>query len=240
MKVETVQASTDAAATGTKRTPTDRTGSTGSGGQNGGGGGDYGGKKSGSDLFEESDNYQDKFRIGMWFILLVVMMTFGGLIAAYVVIATNAALEWNPVDLPGPVLISTFLLISSSFTLHFSNRALAGEDQAKAKNLLLTTTILGGMFIASQILAWVELVNRGVYLASNPYAGFFYILTAVHALHVLGGIITLGYIVLRSWEPTGNSVELKRRRTFSGVTGWYWHFMGGLWIILLLMLGFWR
>jgi cytochrome c oxidase subunit III len=83
-------------------------------------------------------------------------------------------------------------------------------------------------------------VRQGIYVKGNPYAGFFYILTFVHAAHVLGGIALLGYIVLRTWNETVNEGELLRRKTFSKVAGWYWHFMGGLWILLFLLLQFWK
>ena len=96
------------------------------------------------------------------------------------------------------------------------------------------------MFISSQLLAWVELVQRGVYMASNPYAGFFYILTAVHALHVFGGILVLGYILLRTWNPTFSDQELEKRQAISSSVGLYWHFMDGLWIVLFVLLGFWK
>ena len=77
-------------------------------------------------------------------------------------------------------------------------------------------------------------------MASNPYAGFFYILTAIHAIHVIGGIIALGYIVLRTWLPTSNEKELSNRKIYSNVIGWYWHFMDGLWLVLVGLLGLWK
>jgi cytochrome c oxidase subunit 3 len=75
---------------------------------------------------------------------------------------------------------------------------------------------------------------------SNPYAGFFYILTAVHAVHVIGGIAALGYILLRTWRATSSDEELTKRQQISNSVGWYWHFMDGLWIFLFLLLGFWK
>ena len=77
-------------------------------------------------------------------------------------------------------------------------------------------------------------------MQSNPYAGFFYILTAVHAVHVIGGIIALGYIVLRTWNETASETELLRERHISNAVGWYWHFMDGLWLVLLSLLGFYK
>ena len=216
------------------------------GGGNGGNGGD-GGDGGGSNDFGKPpfESRKEKFspeksRLVMWFLLLVVMMTFGGLISAYIVIATNGVLEWRPFALPFQVWVSTVLILASSAAYHISNNRLRDNRQTAAKKWLLATTILGASFISSQILVWFELVKRGVYVSSNPYAGFFYILTIVHAFHVLGGIVALGYIVLRTWNETLNSSEILHRKTFSAIIGWYWHFMDGLWIVLILLLGFWK
>ena len=106
--------------------------------------------------------------------------------------------------------------------------------------MLIATTVLGAAFISSQILVWLAMVNRGLYMSGNPYAGFFYILTAAHAIHVLGGIIALGAILLRTWNETAYRPEIVYRRNLARSVGWYWHFMGALWILLFVMLGFWR
>jgi len=209
----------------------------------GGGGGNDGGDndKYKNDYIEEAEPLpSDKFRIAMWFLLLVVLMTFGGLISAYIVISTNGVMEWQPVNLPKAVWVSTVLILASSVTYKIAQGALNAGNQQKAKNWFLATTVFGGMFIASQLLAWFELVRRGVYVQSNPYAGFFYILTAVHALHVIGGIVALGFIVLRTWQTTSSDEELLKRRQVSNAVGWYWHFMDGLWLVLLFLLGFWK
>jgi cytochrome c oxidase subunit 3 len=132
------------------------------------------------------------------------------------------------------------LILASSITYTISQKALNLENQEKAKKWLLATTVFGGMFIASQILSWLELVRRGVYVESNPYAGFFYILTGVHAIHVVGGIAVLSYVVLRTWHKTSSDEELSKRKTISNAVGWYWHFMDALWIVLFLLLGFWK
>jgi cytochrome c oxidase subunit 3 len=219
-------------------------GSNGGNRNGGGGGGNNGGgdnNNRNNDSFEEAETYQsNKFRIAMWFLLLVVIMTFGGLIGAYIVISTNGVAEWKPFDLPLQVWISTNLILASSITYTISQKALNLNNQQKAKNWLLATTVFGGMFIASQFLSWLELVRRGVYVQSNPYAGFFYILTGVHALHVFAGITALGYIVLRTWQKTSNEEELTKRKQLSNTVGWFWHFMDALWIVLFLLLGFWK
>ncbi len=213
----------------------------GNGNRGGGAGGNEGNDNGGDNFFGKVDEYpSNKFRIGMWFLLLVVAMTFGGLTGAYILISSNGVMEWRPFALPFQVWVSTFLILASSVTYKISQQALNIDNQEKAKRWLLATAVFGGMFISSQILAWFELVRRGVYIQSNPYAGFFYILTAVHALHVIGGITALGYIILRSWQKTSSFDELEKRKEISSVVGWYWHFMDGLWVFLLLLLGFWK
>ena len=210
-------------------------------GNKGGGGSDGGdneGYRNRNDFPETEQPTPDKAKVVTWFVLLVVLMTFGGLIGAYVVISTNKAAEWNPFDLPIQIWISTVLILISSITYHIAKKAIDGDHQEKGRKWLIVTTVLGSAFISSQLLAWLALVNRGLYMYGNPFAGFFYILTAVHALHVLGGIIALGSILLRSWYETSNPAELTHRRNLARSVGWYWHFLGALWIVLFLLLGF--
>jgi len=156
------------------------------------------------------------------------------------VIATNNVAEWAPFTLPIQVWVSTALILASSGTYYIAEKAIKANIQERGKRFLLATTVLGGVFIASQLLAWVALSNRGLYMQGNPYVGFFYLLTAVHAVHVLGGITALSAILLRSWYPTSNEVAIRRRIGLAQVVGWYWHFMGLLWIVLFVLLGFWK
>lgn len=208
------------------------------GGRNRGGGG--GGDRPDDDQPDSTTFVPGKSRILTGFLLVVVLMTFGGLSAAYIVIQTNNVAEWRPFALPIQVWISTTLIVLSSVAYHIGKNAIDRNDQPAAKKWLIATTALGAAFISSQILAWIELTARGLYVRGNPYAGFFYILTAVHAVHVLGGIIALGSILLHTWHPTADEAFIARRRTLAQTVGWYWHFMGGIWIVLFILLGFWK
>lgn len=213
----------------------------GFGGGNSNGGNSGGGEQPDFSGYEMTENYPSNIgRIFTMFLLLVVLMTFGGLMSAYIVIATNGVLEWRPFDLPVQVWISTAIILASSLTYHISAKYLKKNEQLKSKKWLLATTVLGAAFISSQILAWFQLYNHGVYMQSNPYAGFFYILTAVHVVHVFGGICALGTIVLRSWNKTFSDEELSYRKNLANVVGWYWHMMDCLWLIILFLLGFWK
>ena len=215
----------------------------GSGGNGGGwnpGGGDGGDRPPEDERHETGTFTSDKSRILTGFLLLVVMMTFGGLMAAYVVIATNKVAEWRPFELPVQVWISTFLILASSASYHLGKSSVDRNYQPGAKKWFVVTTVLGAAFISSQILAWMALSVGGLYVAGNPYAGFFYILTGVHAVHVLGGIIALGSILLGSWHNSKNAAALIRRRTLAQVVGWYWHCIGALWLVIFVLLGFWK
>ncbi len=228
-----------------ERRPSGRTGS--GTGSHGGGGNDPGGNdgSGGDQPKKEQSQEPTAFKPGIsriltGFLLLVVMMTFGGLMAAYIVIATNNVAEWNPFDLPIQVWISTAIIIVSSLTYHFAQSAIFREDEAASRKWLVLTTVFGAAFISSQLLAWLALTSRGLYIRGNPYAGFYYILTAVHAVHVLGGITALGAILLKVWCGFRGAEALQRSKTLAQVVGWYWHFMGALWIVLFVLLGFWK
>ncbi len=221
----------------------------GDGGDDDSGGGGKGGGGNGGNNFpknkipeETAPEPTNKSRILMIFLLSVVIMTFGGLIGAYVFLATNKAAEWNPLErLPTQVWISTFIILASSLTYHFGKSYLFKEKhEQKARKWFLITAGLGGLFISSQLIVWMGLVNRGLYMRGNPYVGFFYILTAVHVIHVLGGIIALGYILLRSWNRTRSTREVEKRKNDATAIGWYWHTMDGLWLVLLFLLGFFK
>ncbi len=194
-----------------------------------------------NDFFDDDDEERpDKARVITWIVLLVVLMTFGGLLGAYIVIATNNVLEWRPFNLPIPIWISTLMIVLSSFAYHAGKVAVDKKNWLASRNMFVTTTVLGGIFIASQLLAWMALWRSGLYVAGNPYAGFFYILTAAHAIHVLGGMVALGVVVLRNWRGTSHYDEQEYRRTLVNSVGWYWHFMGGLWLAIVVLLAFWK
>lgn len=209
----------------------------GSGGGNSGGGGD----NSNDDTSGQISRFDSqKSRILTFFLLLAILMTFGGLIAAYVVIATNNVAEWKPFDLPIQVWISTIIILASSITYHLAQTSIERNKHQATMTWMIITTVLGAAFLSSQIMSWIALTDRGLYMSGNPYAGFFYVLTAVHAVHVLGGITALGSVLLRSWLPTVDADSIKKRAALAQVVGWYWHFMGALWLFLFVLLGFWK
>lgn len=216
---------------------------TGPGSGRGGGKNNNGGDGPDDDdaYVDDRDDFTDKkSRILTGFVLVVAVMTFGGLLAAYIFIASNKVDEWRPFALPTELWVSTFIIMLSSVAYVFGNRATQANNQRSARKWFLITGGLGVGFVMSQTFAWIALSMRGMVLQGNPYAGFFYMLTVVHALHVLGGLTALGTVIYRSWIDSDDPAVIVRRKTLARVVGWYWHFMGGLWIILFVVLGFWK
>jgi cytochrome c oxidase subunit 3 len=160
-------------------------------------------------------------------------MTFAAFTSALVVRQGTAPLVH--ISLPPVLYLNTLVIIASSVTLEKSRRRIAGvtggvKDQAASPVLWLYITLfLGLLFVAGQSFAWIQLRSEGFRLATNISYSFFYVLTVAHALHVLGG---LGGLV----RAIGKLHRSVLRRSTLDATSRYWHFMGALWVYLLLLL----
>jgi cytochrome c oxidase subunit III len=174
------------------------------------------------------------YRTGMWMALAAIVMLFAAFTSAMVV-RKGISNDWVRTALPHILWLNTAVLVASSLTLELSRRALvpgAGFSVDRFGRWLYATLGLGLAFIAGQLIAWRELVSRGVYLSTNPSSSFFYLLTATHGVHLLGGVAALCYVVLRARRIALSPV----RSTVVDVTAIYWHFMDGLWVYILLLL----
>lgn len=207
------------------------------------GGNGNGPRKNGGGGFGGSDESQrfspERYRIGMWVGLASVLMLFTALSSAYIVRAAGAS-DWRPLNMPRLLWLSTGLILTSSFTLEISRRSLRSGREQMFSRWLLATLLLGLGFLVTQFLSWRQLVAQGVYLASNPHSSFFYLLTGVHGLHLLGGIIGLDYLLLRTWRKREATHAEARRQATADAVSIYWHFMDALWLYLFGLLFFWR
>lgn len=181
----------------------------------------------------------NKYLIGMWVALAGVTMLFTALTSAYIVRA-NSSNDWRPIEMPRVLWLSTTLIIASSITFEIARYALKRGQRSLYNRWLLLTVMLGLAFLASQLLAWRQLVAQGIYVASNPHSSFFYVLTGAHGLHLLGGILGLDYLLLRSWRKSFEDQAEEKRQARLNSVALYWHFMDGLWIYLFLLLFLWR
>ncbi|HYP54547.1 MAG TPA: cytochrome c oxidase subunit 3, partial [Pyrinomonadaceae bacterium] len=165
---------------------------------------------------------------------------FTALTSAYVV-RLGWSNDWRPTAIPSFLWVSTALIVAGSLTMERARREARRGREGGSRRWLFFTLVVGLGFVAAQLLAWRQLVAQGVYLKSNPHSSFFYVMTALHGLHVLGGILGLNLLLLRRAPQDDEGREaLARRRSAFDAVALYWHFMDGLWIYLFLLLFLWR
>jgi cytochrome c oxidase subunit 3 len=196
-------------------------------------------------------------RLGMGVGVAGIVMIFVSFTSAYIVRQGLPTLDprtdtlvhdWIPVRLPALLLVNTCVLLVSSLTMVLARRQVAGEAAlARAVSIpevaaghgqtiswLGLTVVLGLTFLTMQWMAWRELAASGFYVATSPSSSFVYLLTGMHGVHLLGGVVALGF--------AGAASLLRRpvtsRLVILDVTGWYWHFMALLWIYILCLLEF--
>jgi len=179
------------------------------------------------------------FRTGAWVVIAGIVMLFTALISAYIVRSASSN-DWQPIAMPKVLWLSTALILISSVTMEISRRSLKRQSDAVYGRWLIITVALGLAFLATQLLAWRQLVRQGAYMASNPYNSFFYLFTAAHGLHLFGGILALGYLLVRTRRKRETVVGELRRVGAADAGTIYWHFMDGLWFVLFLLLFFWK
>ena len=173
----------------------------------------------------------DAARTGLWVALGAIVMLFAALLSAMVV-RKGLGKDWVPTALPHILYLNTFILLLSSLTLEFSRHWLKIGIPSGFISGLCLSLALGLGFIAGQLAAWRELALKGVFLATNPSSSFFYVLTAAHGLHLLGGIAALVYVTVRARRI---AFGIQRPLAFE-LTAAYWHFLDGLWLCLFITL----
>jgi cytochrome c oxidase subunit 3 len=185
----------------------------------------------------------ERSETGVWIGIFAILMSFAAFTSAMIV-RQGASPDWRHFALPRLLYVNTAALLASSFTLGLARRRLASvapllssaREAAKARysegmTWLHVTAALGALFLVGQILAWRILVAQGLFLSTNPSSSFFYVLTAMHGLHLLGGIGGLAYMIYKFARTKGTA-----QTTGFGAACLYWHFMDGLWVYLLILL----
>jgi cytochrome c oxidase subunit 3 len=149
-------------------------------------------------------------------ILATVVMLFTAFAAAYLE-RSSANAEWRTVALPQLLWLTTGILLASSVTVELARRK-------RSRAWLVATLVLGFAFLAGQLGAWFELRGEGVFLPTNAYASFFYILSGVHGVHIIGGLVALAVAA--------------RKPAVLDLCAGFWHFMGAVWLYVLFVLVF--
>ena len=167
----------------------------------------------------------------LWVAMGSIVMMFAGLTSAYIVRSNQA--NWLEFNLPAIFWYSTAVILASSITMHLSVKAFRAREMQRYRSLITITAALGVLFAVLQFFGFKELESHGVLLlgqGSNPAASFLAIITGLHVLHVLGGVIAILVIFIRAYNT-----RLKSYNTVPvEIVSTYWHFVDILWIYLFV------
>jgi len=172
-------------------------------------------------------------KIGLWILLAVITSLFGLFISAYWMRMQHAHGDWSPLAVPRLLWLNTAVLILSSAAMQWARGAARRAQAERVRIALVAGGVLALAFLAGQLLAWRQLSASGYFIASGPAIAFFYLLTGVHGLHLLGGLFVWGKTVVRMAHP---GVELLDVALSVELCTVYWHYLLLVWLVLFALL----
>lgn len=173
-------------------------------------------------------------KIGLFVFLGVVGALFSLSVSAYFMRMASA--DWWATPVPRLLWANTAVLVLSSGALEWAKKE-ARHDRMESLPLALAAAFsLAVLFLIGQIQAWRELVSAGYVLADNPANSFFYMLTGLHGLHILGGLVVLGRTTVRVFAA---DVPRDRLRLSVDLSAIYSHFMLAVWLLLFVLFAGW-
>lgn len=170
-------------------------------------------------------------RVGLWVLLAVVTSLFGLFISAYNMRMMLA--DWTPVSDPGVLWLNTLLLLLSSAAFQWTRTVAERGDSARTSLGLVVAGLFAFAFLYGQLVAWDELKVSGEIPVRDAARAFFYLLTGLHAVHVLGGLAVWGKTTARMWIGTFEMDDVRLSVQLCTV---YWHYLLAVWLVLFALL----
>ena len=171
------------------------------------------------------------YKFTLWVGIASILMMFAGFTSAYIVKRNQS--NWLEFNLPTMFWYSTGVILLSSLTMYLATKAFKARNMARYRTLITVTAALGVLFIVLQFEGFKSVTDQGVKLfgvGSNAAGSFLGVITGVHMLHVLGGVIALLIMFFKAFSS--------RRKNYSSlpieVVSIYWHFVDALWIYLFI------
>ncbi|WP_454737659.1 bb3-type cytochrome oxidase subunit III [Cupriavidus necator] len=189
---------------------------------------DFGGNPSGENAANHRPRGRAPASIGLWVFMGVVTSLFALFLTAYALRMDSP--DWHRIALPWQVWLSTALLTAGSIAMGVASHAARKGNMAAARLALRLGGLGAAGFVVSQLWAWQALAAMQVVPAGNPAGSFFYLLTAMHGLHVLGGLAGWAFAVAS--RGSGDAAVLRMT-----LCARYWHFLLAVWVVLLAALG---
>lgn len=166
----------------------------------------------------------------LWVGLGSIVMMFAGLTSAYIVKRSQA--NWVTFELPVAFWVSTVFMLLSSLTMVLALRHFRERLMQRYRMLMTLTLVLGVLFVIFQYVGFRQLWDAGITLKASVSYSFLYVIVGLHALHVLGGVIILLVMLLRAFSSRVKNYSMVPVELINT----YWHFVGILWIYLLVFL----
>jgi cytochrome c oxidase subunit 3 len=167
-------------------------------------------------------------KVGLWAFIFTLSGVFGLFTVAYQM-RIELTTDWVPVPKPAVLWLNTFVLVLASAAFEYTKSQARQMKAAGIRQGLMISGILTFAFLGGQLSAWNELEASGYFLAANPANSFFYLLTGLHGLHLVGGLLVWAKATWRAY--TGYEVTLSVE-----LCATYWHFLLLVWIVLFGLL----
>lgn len=171
-------------------------------------------------------------KFALWLFLVSIVMLFAAFTSAYIVRRGEG--NWLDFDLPALFSYTSVVIVLSSITMQWAYVSAKKDNLDMLKIALSLTTVLGIGFLIGQWYAWGDLVDKDVYFVGNPSGTFIYVLTGVHGVHLISGVIFLIIVLISSFRYKVHSKSLLRIE----MCATYWHFLGALWLYLFFFLSY--
>lgn len=169
-------------------------------------------------------------KFAMWLFIAAVVMMFASLTSAYIV--RQAEGNWLLFELPSIMWVNSGLVVVSSVFMQWAYNAAKRDNLTNIKIAITGTVVFGIGFLIGQFIAWGDLVDANVYMVGNPSGSFVYVLTGIHGVHIISGLI---FLLIVMWSAFKFKVHSKNMAQMEMCTT-YWHFLSGLWLYLFIFL----
>ncbi|MCR9062456.1 MAG: cytochrome c oxidase subunit 3 [Cytophagales bacterium] len=176
----------------------------------------------------------NKWKFITWLFIITIVMLFASQTSAYLV--RRAEGNWTEFEMPQIFYWSTLVLFLSSVMVFLSVRAARSDEFKKLRAFISGAFVLGTAFLIMQYIGWQQLQETGIYLKGNPSGSFLYILTGLHAFHLISGLVVLVFALAASFKMNIHSKKMIQLEVCST----YWHFLDILWIYLFVFLLYFR
>lgn len=175
-------------------------------------------------------------KLALWISFGSISMMFAGLLSAYIV--RQAAGNWLEFPPPTWFGLSTVLVVLTSISIFLSLRFFKAEQEIPYKGFLILTALLGGAFVVSQYLGWMQMQSIGIDLKGNPSGAFVIVISGLHVAHIVGGLAILVVALVHAFALPFRVTPKRILRL--ELSAHYWHYVDIVWIVLYLFFTYYR